>query len=642
MKQKLKNYLAKEGWYHFLLLLVVFCSILAYAPRFAPHFSSDNAIHVIMTRHFDSLNDFYYWGQDRLGSILPLFSSIFYWSGLKAIDATGLILYACLISTFFYLASFFKSTLNKLLFAVFLFLPISTFVEMNSIGHPYSAQMLLFCGSLWVFRKIKTNAGYQYAVVAVLFLCLSLWVSEMSLLFIGLVFISGLNWSLGLKLNPEVSNRFTQGKYTLHYHLQSRRIQLLLFITFALIVGAFCLRYIKNANPWPPQSESIMVDSLEKVGALIHTSALMYKTDLGLGADQKTLVGITKWLYSWLFLLFPLFLIVGIALQRKTNKKIEPGIQILFAFGLVFFLFSFFLRAAYHTTIELYYSHVRYYSISYLFALLFALVLVDQSSNLNFKRIGKAYLILLALCSIGNNWTKISEPSVYQRLKPLERKAQHAGLVGSYWESYVFGCLDEEKLMASARFQNRNNDHYLKTLQRNNLYLVADKWFEASQSQVVKDNFYAFELKGEPFKIGPYTLRKASLNDTSVLSDPSLFFWNEQTNRIDKASQKKGYWMYGPYWNCLPGSYEAQVDVYVDTLIGPSSYTFDVYSKTLNYQVPKSITLDEEGFYQFSIKFKLPEDVNDLEVRILKEDNNSKASFRQARFIIHQLGLNKQ
>lgn len=65
-------------------LLFLFISYQFYIRFSLWHFkglNSDHAIHILMAESFDYTKDWYYWGQNRLGSFIPMLGAIFIYLG---------------------------------------------------------------------------------------------------------------------------------------------------------------------------------------------------------------------------------------------------------------------------------------------------------------------------------------------------------------------------------------------------------------------------------------------------------------------------------------------------------------------------------------------------------------------------------
>ncbi|HXC05066.1 MAG TPA: hypothetical protein VNZ86_09975, partial [Bacteroidia bacterium] len=55
-----------------LLLVLTLVSFWILSPWKSPFLNSDNAVHILMTYDCQLPEDLYFWGQDRLGSLIPL------------------------------------------------------------------------------------------------------------------------------------------------------------------------------------------------------------------------------------------------------------------------------------------------------------------------------------------------------------------------------------------------------------------------------------------------------------------------------------------------------------------------------------------------------------------------------------------
>jgi hypothetical protein len=105
-----------------------------------PHLNADQAIHILMAERFDVARDAYYWGQDRLGSLLPALGAVLVALGVPSLDALAWVQVGVLLATgLVWLRLLRNQVLGALGFAAIL-LPIFPFHESVSIGHPYLAQ----------------------------------------------------------------------------------------------------------------------------------------------------------------------------------------------------------------------------------------------------------------------------------------------------------------------------------------------------------------------------------------------------------------------------------------------------------------------------------------------------------------------
>ena len=119
------------------------------------HVNADQLIHALMAERFDWSKDAYYWGQDRLGSLLPFLGSILTATGLDGLTAMawvqGLVLLGCGLLWAYLVRDLLMASVGL----AFLMLPPYPFEDGVSIGHPYLSQYLLGLGLLALFEAAR-------------------------------------------------------------------------------------------------------------------------------------------------------------------------------------------------------------------------------------------------------------------------------------------------------------------------------------------------------------------------------------------------------------------------------------------------------------------------------------------------------
>ena len=178
--------------YYGVLGLIIGTSFLFYAPCNYGYYNSDHAIHVLMSKEFRLPRDFFYWGQNRLGSFLPMVAfSLHKLIQIHYLYLCSLIQYLFLLTGFLILSKELKSLLLKLSLCALIFLPVNEYNALILIGHPYSSQ--LFAGSLFLFflslfskhlLKNNTFGPKQFTISLLLsmgastFFIIGIWISE--------------------------------------------------------------------------------------------------------------------------------------------------------------------------------------------------------------------------------------------------------------------------------------------------------------------------------------------------------------------------------------------------------------------------------------------------------------------------------
>lgn len=173
-----------------LLLFVLVLSFYLYSPINYKFLNSDQGIHALMAADFDFNNCFYYWGQNRLGSILPMLASFLVALNFPPLLAVSLIQYAFLLSTYIILFKLINNYVLKLAAMILLFLPVVTYVEILNIGHPYAPQIFFSVLLLYLSRIISSSYSFKNILVILLFWfigLLSVWVSEVSFIVVIII-----------------------------------------------------------------------------------------------------------------------------------------------------------------------------------------------------------------------------------------------------------------------------------------------------------------------------------------------------------------------------------------------------------------------------------------------------------------------
>lgn len=178
-----------ERLLYFVLILTLFLtSFFLYSSLFYPLLNSDNAITVLMIPDFNLPNDLYFWGQDRLGSIIPLIGQLFYKIfNLSALTSESITHYLILLLGFLSFASFLKSKWYKIIFAIIWFFPPMHLIDVTqfAFGIHYSlfaiaCYLLNEISKNFAKEKIRLNHLLMLALTCVLIA--TVWVSDMALI----------------------------------------------------------------------------------------------------------------------------------------------------------------------------------------------------------------------------------------------------------------------------------------------------------------------------------------------------------------------------------------------------------------------------------------------------------------------------
>jgi|GEM_PF-6830209 len=183
------------------ILLIIGVHFYYFEPALSPLFDSDGAIHVLMSSRFYFPEGLYYWGQNRLGSMVPLLAYPWVSLGIHPLWVLSVI-QTFLIYLSFRNFSFNLPSLGRVTLAFLFFVPLSAWNFLISTGQPYIPQLFLLSWIyVWYTKKgapHSTSDWFSFFLVG----WVSLWVSDLTLVYfvpIGLYFIFSSYKAMGLK-----------------------------------------------------------------------------------------------------------------------------------------------------------------------------------------------------------------------------------------------------------------------------------------------------------------------------------------------------------------------------------------------------------------------------------------------------------
>ena len=383
--------------------------ILNFSLWFWPEFNSDHAIHILMAEDFDYARDWYYWGQNRLGSFLPFLASLLVHLGLDAFNAYGIAQLMVIAACLWFLFKLIEEPIWFLVATALLLFPIYPYWMQLAPGHPYLAQFFFILAAFYLFYSNRVSSAWKYSLVPFLFI-LAIWSSELSIAAL-------MAWTL-VNYKTLLGDIKTNGPFALA----------------STLVGGLLL-YAAKFNATPDNRYSELFASFDDfISSLIHQwdafSELLF-------SDQKN--------FNAILVGFTLLITVGAAfrllqLKRKPSK--------LFLSLLLTAVFSFLLINASGWNVKMGMPH-RYFTMPYFFGFLSLILLLRDlfpKPVLKYP-IGLVMISLLLYASITFNHQ--FETGAINRIRAEEARTllkkvfaenpQVEGLtvIGSYWNSHL-------------------------------------------------------------------------------------------------------------------------------------------------------------------------------------------------------------
>jgi hypothetical protein len=471
----------------YLLVVGLICllSFRCYSSLFYPILNSDNAVTILMIYYFKLPHDLYFWGQDRMGSLIPLIGQIFFKIfNLSALRSEAIVHYLILLAGFLAFASFLKSNFLKIIFAIIWFFPPIRLIDTIQLysGVEYSL-IAISCYLLNLYQKtaIQENVLFRHLILFSIALLLigSVWVSDMALVTVFLL--------LGIQL---------------FFYLQTNKFSYALFkkmefyySVLSIIGGYIFIQYAKSTSP-TRQDYSTFSDF-----EVIRQTCIIFKDtiiDLLTFKANEPFTSVYTYFVIVLFSML-LFQIKNIKLTNTAKK------WILFFIFDAFFLFIIIIVSnwTFLNGVPRRYFTCTYISISFAFLLLLDNLNISTSSNA--LRILSFTAVFIggvgAIYNIKFIWPKTMTPRVevvneFQKLGKI-------GIISEYWNSYITSCPNPEMIKATPHeaASCRNYEIVEEVFQQKNIYIIKDLWLKTFPDSLTQ--FGRVLIKdGSEFRIG--------------------------------------------------------------------------------------------------------------------------------------------
>lgn len=476
----------------FLIAIIVLISFRTFAAFRSPILNSDHAIHILMAYHLRLPEDLYFWGQDRLGSVVPLLS---HWllqiSPLRPVEAVSWVQYALLLIGFLCLSSLFKRPASRVIFALVWFLPLNPFSTLVAIAQPYGPQftfvgLALVGFNLLINRSEQLQGLKRQIVITAVTACLwlSLWVSDLSVVILALLLLGGA-WVLFQQIRRNIQQSkpvFADFRYP---DLLNTLITSSAGIWFIHYAKEHATRKIGRYSSLNTPSQ--VFEILERMGSAFTKTLLFQLQEPFLSFHAVLALGLVAYLG---YLLISKKYLLGAPLSRWFYLFLASAILGFFLLGLSNWVYR--------------NPDLRYYTFVYV-AWWMALLLFAETLQSSAARKIYFLLILIALSASlslpGFTYKIPANKSRIEKLAPLQ-SMEPAGFIGEYWSSYVICSADPARFNCTSYDQKgvtpcpsptqprpkvgsvRCKRCVREVLASDTIYLVKERWFEQFPGEI--------------------------------------------------------------------------------------------------------------------------------------------------------------
>lgn len=469
-----------------LYLSIIVISFFAYSSIFYPLLNSDDAVSILMLHDFHFPDDIFFWGQDRVGSIIPLLGQIPYkLLNIPLLWAESLTHYAILILGFFALSSFFTTNFSKIAFAILWFLPIDPFLGL--VRYSFGLQYAFIGFGLYFIKiqddntkKMQIKSPLPWWILSFASFLIAVWITESAIVTIMIILSISLLWTW--------------------YKDKKIPKRSVLFSLTGIISGTLIIMGLKNLVTVSSHYEYNQ-QLLNSISEIIRAIQLLYaKLIAGFSLGNPNPFQL---IYNYLCLL--LIASIPLLILTKNSNRIKnwKWITIFTLDGVAFILVNLVSHWSLLNGVARRYF-VGVYIVFWISFLLF-------TENISNKRIKQTIRVtLMATLLLG----ALSIPYGYQYLYPKRltpkakvvgefRQLGRIGIIADYWNSYGTSFVDPDHIKATPHDQAEVRNYRLvdSVFAQPNLYLIKDMWLDTFPDTIVQFRNTLYKA-GEEFNIG--------------------------------------------------------------------------------------------------------------------------------------------
>lgn len=541
--------------YAILVVLIILASFFLYSTTFYPAVNSDMAINVLMANDFSWPDDVYFWGQNRLGSFIPMTANaLMQATGISAVLAVSLCNYLVITLGFLGFSTLFKARFSKLIFALLWFFPFQSFLGLNvfPLGLSYGLfgfAILLFQGVNLKEVKWFSLRNLTLSILILATLVCAVWISDLMMVTLCILWCSIL---FRIILSRNFRNRR-------HY------TYLLLHSIFLLVIFFIDLVYFK----------SLAVVEIKDFGGLNSLDQL---------GEAFSIVGGGLWFR---------FFSSGLNIITLGSYVLLTSLVIgLYCFVLRFLTYvtlkdfwtSFFFLDFFGILGVIFLSHWVllnemgnwYFVAPYISASIWILRIFEKENVFNGMKFRIAFLLGVLCINVGPIWEHFRVFGNYNSTVAQVRELDHLGkigVVGTYWESYKFSLAYPKKVLSTPHQGSdiRKKERILETFLQDRIFLVKDNWLTSFPDTISQ---FGFNLKqfGKPFKAAGSTFCEYKVIFNKEIEEGKLltllgnqfhtngsFSSEDLVLRFDDNRVEQYHSLYGPKIALPKGKYEARL-----------------------------------------------------------------------------------
>ncbi|ASS47785.1 MAG: hypothetical protein A3D31_18350 [Candidatus Fluviicola riflensis] len=596
-----------------LLFITAICMIIVvsysfYASSNYPLLNSDDGMAILMAHYFELPRDVYCWGQDRLGSLIPLMSQGFMKGfGTSAMTAVSLSNYLILILGYIGFSSLIKPRYGKLVFALIWFFPFQRFIDLTryTIGVEYS--LIAFAIFLMLRLQFENKSFFYWKNHALLLainlvLGAALWASDLSIVTITILLVV-------LYVHHFIKKRtFIIRKEAILYTLAG----IVGWTYFILLAKSYAVAKTEDFASFNGISE--MLDGL----------SMMFRStfDVMLYSEHDFFTT----LYTWLAPIF-IGILVVLIIRKKINVPADQRKWVTFLLLDFCLVMGVILLSQWVLINEM---GRRYFVASYITMSLLIVILVENAIlTQRYKRLLKAGLLTVVIVGAISpiyNMQFVNGKSL-RSMKSVSKEFTQLGeigLIGGYWNAYRISCAYPETLVATPDDLSdvKNRELVPLVFAQPKLYIVRDGWMTSFPDTMIQFKIPLKRVGKEQLVGGHHIQQYKRLSLSKVYKLPEMHTSNEAFVETAEEGQvihvkpvpeaRDQFILSGPNCTLVPGDYRVRYKIkgkatVSDTVVGQLIVSAEYGLIPIGQRDMNANELSPDEFRSFEVRFHLRE-----------------------------------
>lgn len=614
------------------ICMIVVVSYSFYASSNYPLLNSDDGMAILMAHYFELPRDVYCWGQDRLGSLIPLMSQGFMKGfGASAMTAVSLSNYLILILGYIGFSGLIKSRYGKLVFALIWFFPFQRFIDLTryTIGVEYS---LIAFAIFLILRLQFENKSFFY------------WKNHVLLLAINLVLGAAL-WASDLSIVTIAILLFVlYGAHFIKKRTLIIRKEVLLYTVAGIVGWTYFILLAKSYAVAKTEDFA----SLNGISEILEGLSIMFRStfEVMLYSEQDLLTT----LYTWLAPVF-IGIVTVLIIRKKINVTPDQRKWVTFLLLDFCLVMGVILLSRWVLINEM---GRRYFVASYITMSLLIVILVENAVlTQRYKRFLKAGLLTVvlvgAISPIYN--MQFVEGKSLRSMKSVSKEFTQLGeigLIGAYWNAYRISCAYPETIVATPDDLSdvKNRDLVPLVFAQPKLYVVRDGWMTSFPDTMIQFKIPLKRIGKERLVGGHHIQQYKRLSLSKVYKLPEMHTSNDSfvettetgsVVRVQPSEAVDQFILSGPNCTLVPGNYRVRYKIkgtstVADTIVGQLIVSAEYGQIQIGQRDVKAKELSADEFRYFEVRFHLNEFTFNVEF-LFKNTGNAKLVIEEVELV---------